>query len=389
MLAATEPATLLISDISGYTSYLAAVELEHAQDILADLIDTVVTSLRPGFKLAKLEGDAAFMSRPGAQVDGSALLDSVERCYFAFRRRLRDIAQATSCECNACLRIPTLGLKFVVHHGQVARQSMAGLTELVGSDVIVVHRLLKNHVVERSGTVAYALYTEACLQAGGLGDPATVGMQPYREAFQGVGEVGAWVVDLARAWADEEARSRLCIGAEEAAFIVERAIPADPDLVWEFITSPALRPRWQPQVTAVLEAPAAGRRGVGTVNHCVHGKNAVIEEILDWQPTDYVTIRSKLPIPGVPKVTMTIAVDAAPDGTRVQFRAARPRSAKDRAIVGIIRGEWEKQVNASLDLLGPLARDEAARRTADAPAEPTVPASRGRFLDAPAKGPTA
>ena len=311
MFAATEPATLLIADISGYTSYLAAVELEHAQDILADLVDAVVTSLRPGFKLAKLEGDAAFMSTSGAEVDGSALLDSVERCYFAFRRRLRDITQATSCACNACIRIPTLGLKFVVHHGQVAHQSMAGMTELVGSDVIVVHRLLKNHVVEELGTIAYALYSDACLHAGGLRDPAELGMRPYREAFEGVGEVGGWVSDLAAAWTAEEARSRLCIRADEAMAVVERLIPAGPELVWDFMTSPALRPSWQPQVTAILEEPAAGRRGVGTVNHCMHGKDAVVEEILDWRPTAYLTTRSKLPVPGVPKITMTIALDAA------------------------------------------------------------------------------
>ena len=32
-----ERTCLLIADISGYTSYLAGVELDHAQDILADL----------------------------------------------------------------------------------------------------------------------------------------------------------------------------------------------------------------------------------------------------------------------------------------------------------------------------------------------------------------
>jgi hypothetical protein len=47
-----EPTWLLIADISGYTGYLAAVELDHAQDILADLIGTVVTALRPGFRPA-------------------------------------------------------------------------------------------------------------------------------------------------------------------------------------------------------------------------------------------------------------------------------------------------------------------------------------------------
>ena len=60
MLNQTEPACLVIADITGYTSYLAGVELDHAQDILADLMNTVVTSLRPTFRLAKLEGDAAF-----------------------------------------------------------------------------------------------------------------------------------------------------------------------------------------------------------------------------------------------------------------------------------------------------------------------------------------
>jgi class 3 adenylate cyclase len=45
----TEPACLVIADIAGYTGYLAGVELDHAQDILADLIDTVVGALRPTF----------------------------------------------------------------------------------------------------------------------------------------------------------------------------------------------------------------------------------------------------------------------------------------------------------------------------------------------------
>ena len=79
MLNAPEPACLVIADISGYTSYLAGVELDHAQDILADLMDTVVTAFRPTFRLAKLEGDAAFVYAIAPTVDGSALQDAMER----------------------------------------------------------------------------------------------------------------------------------------------------------------------------------------------------------------------------------------------------------------------------------------------------------------------
>ena len=60
MLPQPESACLVIADISGYTGFLAGVELEHAQDIIADVMDTMVRRLRPPFRLAKFEGDAAF-----------------------------------------------------------------------------------------------------------------------------------------------------------------------------------------------------------------------------------------------------------------------------------------------------------------------------------------
>ena len=105
-----EPACLVIADITGYTSYLAGVELDHAQDILADLVDTVVAALRPTFRLAKLEGDAAFAYAITDTLDASTLMDTVERTYFASRRRLRDIAQASQGDCDACSRMPSLDL---------------------------------------------------------------------------------------------------------------------------------------------------------------------------------------------------------------------------------------------------------------------------------------
>ena len=201
-MAPAQPATFLIADISGYTGYLADVELDHAQDILADLIGTVVTALRPGFRLAKLEGDAAFTYAIGETIDGSLLLDTIERCYFGFRRRRRDVRQATSCECNACSRIPNLDLKFVVHHGEAIVQKVAGRQELLGSDVIVIHRLLKNDVVERTGIEAYALLSQASLDAAGL-DGAALGLRPHVETYDRIGDVQAWVLDLERRWQEE------------------------------------------------------------------------------------------------------------------------------------------------------------------------------------------
>jgi hypothetical protein len=42
MLPKPESACFVIADISGYTGFLAGVELDHAHDIIADVMDTVV-----------------------------------------------------------------------------------------------------------------------------------------------------------------------------------------------------------------------------------------------------------------------------------------------------------------------------------------------------------
>jgi hypothetical protein len=170
-----ELACFVIADISGYTKFLAAAEIEHAQDIIADFMDTVVKGLRPPFRLAKFEGDAAFVYAVSKRVDGSLLQDTIEQAYFKFRRRLRDVKQASNCECKACAAMGDLDFKFVVHHGEMVKQRMGGREELAGRDVILVHRLLKNTVNEKVGSRAYALYSDACMQAMGI-DPAAQGL---------------------------------------------------------------------------------------------------------------------------------------------------------------------------------------------------------------------
>jgi class 3 adenylate cyclase len=133
MLQKPESACFVIADISGYTGFLAGVELEHAQDIIADVMDTMVRRLRPPFRLAKFEGDAAFFYAVADTVDGSVLQDAVEAAYFAFRKRVRNISQATTCACNACSRMHDLDLKFVCHHGEFSRRCRAATNSLAAT----------------------------------------------------------------------------------------------------------------------------------------------------------------------------------------------------------------------------------------------------------------
>jgi len=58
----------------------------------------------------------------------------------------------------------------------------------------------------------------------------------------------------------------------------------------------------------------------------MHGKEAIIEQTLDWRPFDYFTVSTLLPIPGAPKIVMTRAMQDGPDGiTHLEFRIAVPK----------------------------------------------------------------
>jgi hypothetical protein len=386
VLSRPEPACLLIADISGYTRYLAGTELDHAQDILADLVTTVVGALRPGFRLAKLEGDAAFAYALTDAIDGSALLDGVEKTYFAFRRRLRDIANATSCRCNACVLMPGLDLKVVVHHGLIVRHRVAGREELVGSDVIVAHRMLKNHVVERTGIPAYALFSEGCVAAMTV-DPAALGMREHSEAYDDLGEMGGWVHDLGAAWATEQERRRTIVADRDAGFVLDAIQPAPRDVVWTFMTDPAIRPSWQADVEAVDEQPTAPRRGIGTTNHCMHGDAVLVEEILDWRPTEHVTHRTTLPN-GL-KLLSSFVYEDHPAGTRVHITATWGRSRKEREAMAGVREVVADLVGRGQASLRGVLDAEMARRAAlaaGAPPEPDLPGSLDRELREPVAG---
>ena len=64
----------------------------------------------------------------------------------------------------------------------------------------------------------------------------------------------------------------------------------------------------------MIENTLQGRRGAGTQNHCMDGKEAIIEDILDWRPFDHVTLTTPLPAPGAPKILMFWSFDERADG---------------------------------------------------------------------------
>jgi len=88
----TQHGYLVLADISGYTSYLAGTELEHAQEILTELLETIVDHFKSMLTISKLEGDAVFGYVADAKAPrGETLLELIEGTYVAFRDRVEAV----------------------------------------------------------------------------------------------------------------------------------------------------------------------------------------------------------------------------------------------------------------------------------------------------------
>ena len=204
--AARRRGALLLADISGYTAFLQGVADAHralivdadqpppAYALLSHLLDTMVAAVAPTFRLAKVEGDAIFAVADDGAVQGEAVLGCLRGCYASFRDRLDAAGSQWACTCTACARISELDLKFVLHHGDHVAQSIAGREELLGPDVNVVHRLLKNHARDLVGPVPYALVTDAAARAMHV---PTAGMVAGEEAYDGTPPLRVHVLVLA------------------------------------------------------------------------------------------------------------------------------------------------------------------------------------------------
>lgn len=191
----TRRVVMLIADIGGYTDYMQFHRslLGHAEAATTRMLDKVVDAAR-GFDLIEVEGDAAFLSRDVDDLDGpqtlSLVTGAVGNLHRAFHAERR-LIELNMCPCGSCNKTSALTLKFVAHVGEAASQTIRRRKNLVGLDVIHVHRLLKNPVE----IPEYLLVSDELYRAGGT--PVTLPMREIPMDLEGLGEVTAHYVDVA------------------------------------------------------------------------------------------------------------------------------------------------------------------------------------------------
>ncbi len=151
-----KPVILILLDISGYTHFIRTHKSSqiHAEEIIFDLLETVIDQAKHPMVLNKLEGDAAFLYShvpPALETEVALdILQQVRTAFQVFRQRTHEIAtEREECACGACQRVVELRLKAILHFGHAFFRHIRQFEELAGEDVILIHRLLKNQVPER------------------------------------------------------------------------------------------------------------------------------------------------------------------------------------------------------------------------------------------------
>lgn len=190
----TQTGYLVLADISGYTSYVAQTEIEHADLALSYLLETLVEQLSSLLTICQLEGDAVFAYIEESKLEeAKSLLELIDQTYLAFREKALALYAGATCPCRACKALPTLDLKFMVHHGEFLIQQVAGAQHLLGTDVNLIHRLSKNHVSESTGWRGYALFTNQGLERMQKDKTSFV---KQTESYEHLGEVETYVRDM-------------------------------------------------------------------------------------------------------------------------------------------------------------------------------------------------
>lgn len=145
-------ACMVLLDISGYTEFVnyRTTSLLHAEQIITELLDSVIEHAEYPLKLNKLEGDAAFLYSPIDDLEATLadIYRQIQGFFGGFRKKQKELISvgAGGCACDACRHIQKLNIKAVMHCGTVVLKQVRQFEELAGEPVILIHRLLKNSV---------------------------------------------------------------------------------------------------------------------------------------------------------------------------------------------------------------------------------------------------
>ena len=274
---ATNSQTLLfIPDISGFTKFVNATEIEHSKHIISELLELLINNDKLGLKVAEIEGDAVFFYKKGVP-PFNKIVGQVQTMFLKFHNHLKRYEKERICRCGACKTAEKLSLKFVVHSGNVESLKIKGFEKLHGTDVILVHRLLKNDIEEKE----YALFTNAVLN----GKPSFSADYKWMELKEGFAKYDNLDKIAYKYSGLGSLHKKVEVGKDikfpslgDNKITCKLSINAPMDGIFENFTNLEKRKGWNDTINDVVYHD--GNKGAGSIHTCIIGKNSIDIETL-------------------------------------------------------------------------------------------------------------
>jgi hypothetical protein len=154
-----EPVLICIPDMTGFTRFMSETDIDFSRKVIPPLLQTIINSNVLGLKLSEIEGDAVLFYRTGPLPSLNELVEQCKMFYVEFGHRLNRLRLEHADDFHKNVSTGRLGLKIIVHYGEVSLSPIGDRIKLIGEDVIIAHRLLKNSISDHE----YLLLTEKYL----------------------------------------------------------------------------------------------------------------------------------------------------------------------------------------------------------------------------------
>lgn len=154
---------ILLADISGYTRLVTSLALEHSRTVVNVIFKKMYAATVKEYEVKEIEGDAIFALsvEKNKQKLFDATLKQVEKYADTFYSVRDGLTKSPpDCKCEFCAHVDKMSIKFIVHYGEYTVDQIGPIKSVVGKDVVLAHRLLKNSVKSKS----YVLMTEDALK---------------------------------------------------------------------------------------------------------------------------------------------------------------------------------------------------------------------------------
>lgn len=141
----SQPGLLFIPDISGFTRFMHESKFKYNGNLIADLLEIIIEANILNMEVCEIQGDAILFYKVGLPPSIEEIVSQGKQIFLDFQNYLR-ILERDGSELGAQLLESKLTLKAIVHYGRLNITRIREHTKLMGTDVIVAHRLLKNTI---------------------------------------------------------------------------------------------------------------------------------------------------------------------------------------------------------------------------------------------------